>query len=101
MKKLALAMLTVVGMALFMVLPAKACTSYYVGKDCAKDGYALYGRTEDLSSKKDKVYKVIDGRHLEGRVRRNDFSGSAKERLKDDLPLHDLPRCGGHGGSRG
>lgn len=60
MKKLALAMLTVVGMALFMVLPAKACTSYYVGKDCAKDGYALYGRTEDLSSKKDKVYKVID-----------------------------------------
>ena len=38
MKKLMLTMLSVVGMMLFVALPAKACTSYYVGKDCTKDG---------------------------------------------------------------
>ncbi len=59
MKKLMLTMLSVVGMMLFMALPAKACTSYYVGKDCTKDGTTMYGRTEDLKVKKDKVYKVI------------------------------------------
>ena len=59
MKKLMLTMLSVVGMMLFVALPAKACTSYYVGKDCTKDGKTMYGRTEDLSTRKDKVYKVI------------------------------------------
>ncbi len=59
MKKLMLTMLSVVGMMLFVALPAKACTSYYVGKDCTKDGTTMYGRTEDYSAKKDKVYKVI------------------------------------------
>lgn len=59
MKKLMLTMLSVVGMMLFVALPAKACTSYYVGKDCTKDGTTMYGRTEDYSPKKDKVYKVI------------------------------------------
>ena len=59
MKKLMLTMLSVVGMILFVALPAKACTSYYVGKDCTKDGTTMYGRTEDYSPKKDKVYKVI------------------------------------------
>lgn len=54
-----LTMLSVVGMMLFVALPAKACTSYYVGKDCTKDGTTMYGRTEDYSPKKDKVYKVI------------------------------------------
>lgn len=29
-------MLSVVGMMLFVALPAKACTSYYVGKDWYK-----------------------------------------------------------------
>ena len=59
MKKLMLTMLSVVGMMLFVALPAKACTSYYVGKDCTKDGKTMYGRTEDYSPRKDKVYKVI------------------------------------------
>lgn len=43
MKKLMLTMLSVVGMMLFVALPAKACTSYYVGKDCTKDGTTMYG----------------------------------------------------------
>lgn len=38
MKKLVLTMLSIAGMMLFTALPAKACTSYYVGKDCTKDG---------------------------------------------------------------
>lgn len=68
MKKLMLTMLSVVGMMLFVALPAKACTSYYVGKDCTKDGTTMYGRTEDYSPKKDKVYKVIQPKRL-GRMR--------------------------------
>lgn len=36
MKKLVLTMLSIAGMMLFTALPAKACTSYYVGKDCTK-----------------------------------------------------------------
>lgn len=68
MKKLMLTMLSVVGMMLFVALPAKACTSYYVGKDCTKDGTTMYGRTEDYSPKKDKVYKVIQRKRL-GRMR--------------------------------
>lgn len=68
MKKLMLTMLSVVGMMLFVALPAKACTSYYVGKDCTKDGTTMYGRTEDYSPKKDKVYKVIQPKKL-GRMR--------------------------------
>lgn len=64
-------MLSVVGMMLFVALPAKACTSYYVGKDCTKDGTTMYGRTEDYSPKKDKVYKVIQpfSRKRLGRMR--------------------------------
>ena len=64
MKKLVLTMLSIAGMMLFTALPAKACTSYYVGKDCTKDGTTMYGRTEDISSRKDKVYKVIDAKHV-------------------------------------
>ena len=44
MKKLVLTMLSIAGMMLFTALPAKACTSYYVGKDCTKDGTTMYGR---------------------------------------------------------
>ena len=64
MKKLVLTMLSIAGMMLFTALPAKACTSYYVGKDCTKDGTTMYGRTEDISSRKDKVYKVIQAKHV-------------------------------------
>lgn len=42
MKKLVLTMLSIAGMMLFTALPAKACTSYYVGKDCTKDGTTMY-----------------------------------------------------------
>lgn len=41
MKKLVLTMLSIAGMMLFTALPAKACTSYYVGKDCTKDGTTM------------------------------------------------------------
>lgn len=64
MKKLVLTMLSVVGMMLFVALPAKACTSYYVGKDCTKDGTTMYGRNEDFAPTKDKVYKVIQPKHV-------------------------------------
>lgn len=68
MKKLMLTMLSVVGMILFVALPAKACTSYYVGKDCTKDGTTMYGRTEDYSPKKDKVLRLFSRKRL-GRMR--------------------------------
>lgn len=75
MKKLMLTMLSVVGMMLFAALPAKACTSYYVGKDCTKDGTTMYGRTEDISSRKDKVYKVIQAKNVGKNAFYKDESG--------------------------
>lgn len=57
-------MLSAIGLALLTALPAKACTSYYVGKDCTKDGSIIYGRNEDCNSRKDKVYKVIDSKKV-------------------------------------
>lgn len=75
MKKLMLTMLSVVGMMLFVALPAKACTSYYVGKDCTKDGTTMYGRTEDISSRKDKVYKVIQAKNVGKNAFYKDESG--------------------------
>ena len=76
MKKLMLTMLSVVGMMLFVALPAKACTSYYVGKDCTKDGKTMYGRTEDYSPKKDKVYKVIQPEKVGKNAMYTDKSGA-------------------------
>lgn len=64
MKKTFLTMLSIAGLALMTAIPAKACTSYYVGKDCTKDGSILYGRNEDYSARKDKVYKVIDSKKV-------------------------------------
>lgn len=75
MKKLVLTMLSIAGMMLFTALPAKACTSYYVGKDCTKDGTTMYGRTEDISSRKDKVYKVIQAKHVGKNAVYKDESG--------------------------
>ena len=75
MKKLMLTMLSVVGMMLFAALPAKACTSYYAGKDCTKDGTTRYGRTEDISSRKDKVYKVIPAKNVGKNAMYKDESG--------------------------
>ena len=76
MKKLVLTMLSVVGMMLFVALPAKACTSYYVGKDCTKDGTTMYGRTEDLRVRKDKVYKVIQPEKVGKNAMYEDKSGA-------------------------
>ena len=75
MKKLMLTLLSVAGMMLFAALPAKACTSYYVGKDCTKDGTTMYGRTEDSSSHKDKVYKVIQPKYVGKNAVYKDESG--------------------------
>lgn len=78
MKKLVLTMLSIAGMMLFTALPAKACTSYYVGKDCTKDGTTMYGRTEDISSRKDKVYKVIQAKHVGKNAVYKDESGATE-----------------------
>ena len=89
MKKLMLTMLSVVGMMLFAALPAKACTSYYVGKDCTKDGTTMYGRTEDISSRKDKVYKVIPAKNVGKNAMYKDESGATEFQAfyKVALPL--------------
>ena len=86
MKKLVLTMLSIAGMMLFTALPAKACTSYYVGKDCTKDGTTMYGRTEDISSRKDKVYKVIQAKHVGKNAVYKDESGAVIMReMKMDI----------------
>lgn len=59
MRKIMTALAIVVGMTVAMAIPAMACTSYYVGSDCTADGSTMYGRTEDLKSYGDKVFKVI------------------------------------------
>lgn len=59
MRKIMTALAIVVGMTVAMAIPAMACTSYYVGSDCTADGSIMYGRTEDLKSYGDKVFKVI------------------------------------------
>ena len=83
MKKLVLTMLSIAGMMLFTALPAKACTSYYVGKDCTKDGTTMYGRTEDISSRKDKVYKVIQAKHVgKNAVYKDQVRQNFRHRLK-------------------
>lgn len=59
MKKTLLTMAAVLGLSVFAAVPAKACTSYYVGSDLTADGSTLYGRTEDIGSAYDKVFQVI------------------------------------------
>lgn len=64
MKKLMMSLMTALGMALFLAVPALACTSYYVGPKCTADGTAMYGRTEDTTSSWDKVFKVIEAKEV-------------------------------------
>lgn len=64
MKKLILSMMAVFGLSILMAVPSLACTSYYVGSDLTKDGSAIYGRTEDIGSAYDKVFKVVEPKEV-------------------------------------
>lgn len=64
MKKALLTMLAAVGLTALAAVPAKACTSYYVGSDLTEDGSTLFGRTEDVGNYHDKVFDVIDSKDV-------------------------------------
>lgn len=64
MKKVLLTMLAAVGLTALAAVPAKACTSYYVGSDLTEDGSTLFGRTEDTGDYHSKVFDVIDSKDV-------------------------------------
>ena len=64
MKKALLTMLAAVGLTALAAVPAKACTSYYVGSDLTEDGSTLFGRTEDTGDYHSKVFDVIDSKDV-------------------------------------
>lgn len=64
MKKALLTMLAAVGLTALAAVPAKACTSYYVGSDLTEDGSTLFGRTEDVGNYHSKVFDVIDSKDV-------------------------------------
>lgn len=64
MKKALLTMLAAVGLTALAAVPAKACTSYYVGSDLTEDGSTLFGRTEDIGNYHSKVFDVIDSKKI-------------------------------------
>ena len=57
-------MLAAVGFTALAAVPAKACTSYYVGSGLTKDGSTLFGRTEDVGNYHSKVFDVIDSKEV-------------------------------------
>lgn len=57
-------MLAAVGLTALAAVPAKACTSYYVGSDLTEDGSTLFGRTEDTGDYHSKVFDVIDSKEV-------------------------------------
>lgn len=57
-------MLAAVGLTALAAVPAKACTSYYVGSDLTEDGSTLFGRTEDVGNYHSKVFDVIDSKEV-------------------------------------
>lgn len=57
-------MLAAVGLTALAAVPAKACTSYYVGSDLTEDGSTLFGRTEDTGDYHSKVFDVIDSKDV-------------------------------------
>lgn len=57
-------MLAAVGLTALAAVPAKACTSYYVGSDLTEDGSTLFGRTEDVGNYHSKVFDVIDSKDV-------------------------------------
>ncbi len=64
MRKVLLGMVAAAGLTAFAAVPAKACTSYYVGSELTKDGSTLFGRTEDVGDYHDKVFDVIDSKDV-------------------------------------
>ena len=64
MKKALLTMLAAVGLTALAAVPAKACTSYYVGSDLTEDRSTLFGRTEDVGNYHSKVFDVIDSKDV-------------------------------------
>lgn len=66
-------MLAAVGLTALAAVPAKACTSYYVGSDLTEDGSTLFGRTEDIGARYDKVFQVIPSKEIpEDRIWRDE-----------------------------
>ena len=57
-------MLAAVGLTALAAVPAKACTSYYVGSDLTEEGSTLFGRTEDTGDYHSKVFDVIDSKDV-------------------------------------
>ncbi|OUQ66283.1 hypothetical protein B5E53_11200 [Eubacterium sp. An11] len=75
MKKVLLTMLAAVGLTALAAVPAKACTSYYVGSDLTEDGSTLFGRTEDIGARYDKVFQVIPSKEIQEGEKWKDESG--------------------------
>ena len=75
MKKALLTMLAAVGLIALAAVPAKACTSYYVGSDLTEDGSTLFGRTEDIGARYDKVFQVIPSKEIQEGEKWKDESG--------------------------
>ena len=75
MKKALLTMLAAVGLTALAAVPAKACTSYYVGSDLTEDGSTLFGRTEDIGARYDKVFQVIPSKEIQEGEKWKDESG--------------------------
>lgn len=87
MKKALLTMLAAVGLTALAAVPAKACTSYYVGSDLTEDGSTLFGRTEDIGNYHSKVFDVIDSKEVpKDRMWVDEDGGTAfTAPYKDDL----------------
>lgn len=68
-------MLAAVGLIALAAVPAKACTSYYVGSDLTEDGSTLFGRTEDIGARYDKVFQVIPSKEIQEGEKWKDESG--------------------------
>lgn len=80
-------MLAAVGLTALAAVPAKACTSYYVGSDLTEDGSTLFGRTEDVGNYHSKVFDVIDSKDVPEDRMWVDEDGGTKftAPYKDDL----------------
>lgn len=75
MKRIVVTMIAALGLSVFAAVPAKACTSYYVGSELTKDGSTMFGRTEDIGNYHDKVFKVIESKEVPSDKKWVDESG--------------------------
>lgn len=65
--KISVSLLTAFILILSLATPASACTGVIVGSDLTADGSTIFGRTEDLETNHNKVYKVHEaGEHKKG-----------------------------------